>query len=131
MVMAAALLGALWFLRSRVAREAAEHPKPDGARYLRDVAPMLRRVGCASAECHGRAGAPLRLAPALTDAADAVREFHAMRDAAPRLFERVTGHGHPATLAEGSCEARALRLWSEGRAAPTCQSGGPQVRVVR
>lgn len=129
--MAAALLGALWFARSRLAREAAEHPKPDGARYLRDIAPMLRHAGCASATCHGRAGAALHLAPTLSDAADAVREFHAMRDAAPTLFERVTGHGHPAALAEGSCEARALKLWSEGRAAPACQSGGPQVREVR
>lgn len=131
MVMAAALLGALWFVRARLARDAAEHPRLDGARYLRDIAPMLRRAGCTTVECHGRAGASLHLSPTLSDAADAVREFHAMREAAPRIFERVTGRGHPATLSAGSCEARALKLWSEGRAAPVCQSGGPQVRVVR
>ncbi len=129
--MAVSVLAGLWFARTRLARDAIEHPRPDGARYLRDIAPMLRRVGCAAAECHGRAGSPLYLNPALADAADAVREYHAMRDAAPTLYERVTGHGHRAALREGTCEAEALRRWAEGRPASACQSGGPQRRVVR
>lgn len=129
--MAISVLAGLWFARTRLAREAIEHPRPDGARYLREIAPMLRRVGCATNECHGRSGATLHLSPSLTDAADAVREFHAMRDDAPTLYERVTGHGHRAVLREGTCEAEALRRWAEGRAGSPCQSGGPQSRVVR
>lgn len=129
--MAVALLGGLWFARSRVTQPMAARPRPDGARYLRDVAPMLRRVGCATTACHGAPGASLHLSPTLTDAADAVREYHAMRDAAPTLYAKVTGDGHRAVLRAGSCEANLLRAWSEGRAAAACQSGGPQVRVVR
>jgi len=73
-VVAAVVLGALWVTRERLLR--APRPAVDGAAYLRHVAPPLRRAGCATERCHGRVGARLRLAPVLSDAADAVREFH-------------------------------------------------------
>lgn len=132
-VMAVALLAVLWFVRARITRVAPSTPASphlDGAVYLRDVAPAMRAAGCASADCHGGPAVP-HMAPALSDAADAVREFHDMARAAPTLVARVTGRGHAAVLSEGRCELDVLRAWTGGRSVPRCQSGGPQRRVVR
>lgn len=124
---ALAALGGLWFARVRLPVERAR-PSVDGAAYLRHVAPALRSAGCATASCHGRVGATLHLAPALGDAAEAVREFHDVRarvtagDAAGSvMWRRATGgDGHPAALAAGSCEAAVLRSWIEGRPTRGC-----------
>ncbi len=123
-VAAAAVLAGLWFARSRLVGGGgparAPSRAPDGAAYLRDVGPMLRRAGCATTSCHGGAASP-HMAPALSDAADAVREFHDMRARAGVLYERAIGRGHPASLREGSCEAAMLRDWAAGRAVRRCQ----------
>lgn len=129
--MAVAVLAGLWFARSRLMRVEAPTRSPDGATYLREIAPMLRRVGCASGGCHTVGRTTLRLSPEIVDAADAVREFHEASAVAGVLYARATGEGHRAVLRVGSCEAEALRAWAAGRAPGRCQSGGPQSRVVR
>jgi hypothetical protein len=129
--MAVAVLAGLWFARSQLMRAEAPTRSPDGAAYLREIAPMLRRVGCARNGCHGDGRTALRLSPEVVDAADAVREFHEASALAGVLYARATGEGHRAVLRAGSCEAEALRAWAAGRAPGRCQSGGPQRRVVR
>lgn len=120
-------LGGLWFARQRVARTRAT--SLDGAAYLRHIAPAFRSAGCATTQCHGRAGASLRLAPTLADAADAVREFHDVSArvragdlAGSALWRKASGGGgHPVALTQWSCEGAAVRAWIEGRATHGCR----------
>ena len=120
-------LGGLWFARQRVARTRAT--SLDGAAYLRHIAPAFRSAGCATAQCHGRAGASLHLAPTLADAADAVREFHDVSArvtagdlAGSALWRKASGGGgHPVALTQWSCEGSAVRAWIEGRATHGCR----------
>ena len=105
----------------------------DAGSYLVAIAPTLRRAGCAASACHGDR-APMRLAPAPTDAAAALAELDAVRPfviagepATSPLWIRATSRAHAGAgaLAPSSCEARALARWITGAAVRSCPTPMP------
>jgi hypothetical protein len=122
-----AALGALAAARWWLGRAPPAPLALDAGSYVAVVSPLLHRAGCAAPSCHA-GGAPMRLAPALADAAaalaelDAVRPFVGVDPARSPLLARATSPAHAGAgaLSPGGCEARALARWVGGSVVRRC-----------
>lgn len=114
--LAVAALAVLGFARWWLDRPPASPSLPlDEGSFVTAISPSLRRAGCAAPSCHG-GRSPMRLAPALTDAAAALAELDAVRPFAGRgdpaqsaLWIRATSRAHAGPGALPPTAARPAR----------------------